>query len=118
MPFDTQDVLLGKRTTKSFRFFWKETMWFNLKYADISMNTFSIYCLYWDSKIPKISKMIVAIALKLILQQLKTFLLVRNKNSKNSENLEITPRTKFIIFSINGIHKLHKFARKTSGMKK
>ena len=62
--------------------------------------------------------MIVAIALKLILQPLKTFLLVRNKNSKNSENLEITPRTKFIIFSINGIHKLHKFARKTSGMKK
>ena len=72
--------------------------------------------------------MVVGIALKLILQPLKVFPSVRNKNSENSKYLEITPSVKAIIeskktfikhiLSKNVSHKLHKFARKTLDMKK
>ena len=61
----------------------------NFKISNISIKTFSIYCLYWDSKIPE--KMVLEIALEIILQSLKVILSVRNKNSENSENPEITP---------------------------
>ena len=76
-------------------------MWFNLKYADISIKTLSIYCLYWDSKPPKV---VVEIALEIILQPLKVFASVRNKNSENSENPKITASTKF---TIEGIYKTY-----------
>ena len=41
--------------------------------------------------------MVVEIALEIILQPLKVFPPVRNKNSETSQNSEITSSTKFII---------------------
>ena len=43
-------------------------------------------------------------ALEIILQSLKVFPSVRNKNSENFENPEITPSTKFMI---EGIYKTY-----------
>ena len=56
--------------------------------------------------------MVVEIAQEIILQSLKVFLSVRNKNS---ENFEVFIKH---ILSINALHKLHKIGRKTSGIKK
>ena len=56
--------------------------------------------------------MVVEIAQEIILQLLKVFLSVRNKNS---ENFEVFIKH---ILSINALHKLHKIGRKTSGIKK
>ena len=56
--------------------------------------------------------MVVEIAQEIILQLLKVFLSVRNKNS---ENFEVFIKH---ILSINALHKLHNIGRKTSGIKK
>lgn len=44
--------------------------------------------------------MIVQIALEIILQPIKVFPSIQNKNSEYSENFEITPSTEFITESI------------------
>ena len=52
--------------------------------------------------------MVVEIVQSIILQLLKVFLSVRNKNSENSENPEVTPSTKFIIEGICKTYFEHK----------
>ena len=52
--------------------------------------------------------MVVEIVLEIILQPLKVFPSVRNKNSENSENPKITQSTKFIIEGIYKTYSEHK----------
>ena len=79
------------------------------------MQTFLLICFLSIASIgtrtppaPPKKKMVVEIALGIILQSLKVFPSVRNKNSENSENPEITPSATFITESTYKTYFEHK----------